>query len=219
MSLVRQAEHRRILTVEEVEFDSLTQDLSEQNAELQRRLGEAVRSSGGAHASHQEDSFPQGTAPAENAIHSPASLRTEFTGKATSAIPDPYQVPDELKDLFAGPHAFPISSGSATPREGPATSSKDVHDVAADKPSPEALLAKALQSMMGKSDDDGKPKAKEAETIQLLDFPTPETYHSLLAKRFVPLPTAQMRHLLGHRQFMQRISRWKVCGIQANFSR
>ena len=39
-----QAEHRRILTVEEVEFDSLTQDLSEQNAELQRRLGEAVRS-------------------------------------------------------------------------------------------------------------------------------------------------------------------------------
>ena len=58
------------------------------------------------------------------------------------------------------------------------TSSKDVPDVAADKPSPEALLVKALQSVMGKSDDDGKPKAKEAESIRLLDFPTPETYRS-----------------------------------------
>ena len=58
------------------------------------------------------------------------------------------------------------------------TSSKDVPDVAADKPSPETLLVKALQSVMGKSDDDGKPKAKEAESIRLLDFPTPETYRS-----------------------------------------
>ena len=130
-----------------------------------------------ANAQRPEDSFLQGTAPAEN-VPSPASLRTEITGKATSAIPDPYQVPDEMKDLFAGPQVYPISSGNTTPREGRATSSKDVPDVAADKPSPEAPLVKALQSMMGKSDDDGKPKAKEAETIKLLDFPTPETYRS-----------------------------------------
>ena len=89
-----QAEHRRVITLEEVEFDSLIQDLSEQNAELQRRLGEAVRSSGGVPAPHHEDGFRQGTASAENAIPSPASLRTEITGKATSELPDPYQVPD-----------------------------------------------------------------------------------------------------------------------------
>ena len=171
-----QAEHRRILTVEEVEFDSLIQDLSEQNAELQRRLGEAVRSSGGVHVPQPEDSFPRGTASAENAGPSPASLRIEITGNAASELPDPYQVPDEMKDLFAGPKVFPLSSGNTTPREERATSSKDVHDVVAEKPSPEALLVKALQSMMGESDDDGKPK--EAETIKLLDFPTPETYRS-----------------------------------------
>ena len=173
-----QAEHRRVITLEEVEFDSLMQDLSEQNAELQRRLGEAVRSSGGVPVPHHEDGFPQGTASAENAIPSPASLRTEITGKATSELPDPYQVPEEMKDLFAGPKVFPLSSGNTTPREERATSSKDVHGVVAEKPSPEALLVKALQSMMGKGDDDGKPKAKEAETIKLLDFPTPETYQS-----------------------------------------
>ena len=111
-----QAEHTRILTLEEVEFDSLIQDLSAQNAELQRRLGEAVRSSGGAPVPRQEDSFPQGTASAENAIFSPASLRTEITGKAISALPDPYQVPEDLKDLFAGPQVFPISSSNTTPR-------------------------------------------------------------------------------------------------------
>ena len=127
---------------------------------------------------HHEDRFPQGTAPAENAIPSPASLRTEITGKATSELPDPYQVPEEMKDLFAGPKVFPLSSGNTTPREERATSSKDVHGVVAEKTSPEALLVKALQSMTGKGDDDGKPKAKEAETIKLLDFPTPETYRS-----------------------------------------
>ena len=83
-----------------------------------------------------------------------------------------------MKDLFAGPKVFPLSSGNTTPREERATSSKDVQGVVEEKPSPEALLVKALQSMMGKSDDDGKPKAKEAETIKLLDFPTPETYRS-----------------------------------------
>ena len=173
-----QAEHRRVVTLEEVEFDSLIQDLSEQNAELQRRLGEAVRSSREAPLPHQEDSFPQGTAPAEHVVPSPASLRTEFTGKAVSDLPDPNQVPEEMKDLFAGPKVFPLSSGNTTPREERATSSKDVQGVVEEKPSPEALLVKALQSMMGKSDDDGKPKAKEAETIKLLDFPTPETYRS-----------------------------------------
>ena len=173
-----QAEHRRVVTLEEVEFDSLIQDLSEQNAELQRRLGEAVRSSREAPLPQQEDSFPQGTAPAEHVVPSPASLRTEFTGKAVSDLPDPYQVPEEMKDLFAGPKVFPLSPGNTTPREERATSSEDVQGVVAEKPSPEALLVKALQSMMGKGDDDGKPKAKEAETIKLLDFPTPETYRS-----------------------------------------
>ena len=53
-----QAEHRRILMLEEEEFDSLIQDLSEQNAELQRRLGEIDRSSAGVPVPHHEDSFP-----------------------------------------------------------------------------------------------------------------------------------------------------------------
>ena len=131
---------------------------------LQRRLGEAVRSSGEVPLPHHEDGFPQGT--------------TETTSKATSDLPDPYQVPKEMKHLFAGPKVFPLSSGNTTPREERATSSKDVQDVVKEKPSPETLLVKALQSMMGKGNDDGKPKAKEAETIKLLDFPTPETYRS-----------------------------------------
>ena len=96
----------------------------------------------------------------------------------TSELPDPCQAPEEMKDLFAGPKVFPLSSGNTTPREERAISSKDVHDTVAEKPSPEALRVKALQSMMGKSDDDGKPKAKEAETIKFLDFPIPEIYRS-----------------------------------------
>ena len=138
-----QAEHRRVVTLEEVEFDSLIQDLSEQNAELQRRLGEAVRSSGRANVSKPEDSFLQGTAPVANAVHSPTSLRTEFTGKATPELPDPYQVPEEMKDLLAGRKVYPLTSGDSTPREGRATSSKDVPDVAVNTSSPETLLVKA----------------------------------------------------------------------------
>ena len=40
------------------------------------------------------------------------------------------------------------------------------------------LLAEALKSVIKKPDDDDKPKAKEAETVKLPDFPTPETYRS-----------------------------------------
>ena len=43
-----------------------------------------------------------------------------------------------MKDLFAGPKVFPLSSGNTTPREERATSSKDAHGVVAEKPSPEA---------------------------------------------------------------------------------
>ena len=152
-----QAEHRRVVTLEEVEFDSLIQDLSEQNAELQRRLGEAVRSSGRANESKPEDSFPQGTAPSANAAFSPASLRTDFTGKATPELPDPFQIPEEMKDLLAGPKVYPLSPGNSTPREDRAVSSKDVPGTGTNTSSPETLLIKALQSMVGKGDDDGKP--------------------------------------------------------------
>ena len=173
-----QAEHRRVVTLEEVEFDSLIQDLSEQNAELQRRLGEAIRSSGRANESKPEDSFPQGTAPSANAVFGPASLRTDFMGKATPELPDPFQIPEEMKDLLAGPKVYPLSPGNSTPREDRAVSSKDVPGTGANTSSPETLLIKALQSMVGKGDDDGKPKAKEAESIKLLEFPTPDTYRS-----------------------------------------
>ena len=40
------------------------------------------------------------------------------------------------------------------------------------------LLVEALKSMIKKFDDDDKPKAKEAETVKLPDFPNPETYRS-----------------------------------------
>ena len=173
---VHQAEHQRILTREEVEFDSLIQDLSEENAELQRRLGEAVRSSG----DQRDNARPEGSAPqgaASTKERSPASLRTEITGALREDLPDPFKVPDEMKELFAGP-VFPLNSGDTTPQEGHATSSKDVPVAAPMNSSPENLLLKALQSMMSRGDEDGKPKAKEEESIKLLEFPTPETYRS-----------------------------------------
>ena len=159
----QEAEHWNILTQEEVEFDSLTQDLSEQNAELHRRVGEAVQALGSGQTDRApEGSFPRGTAPTRKS--SPASLRTDFTG----GLPDPFQVPDEIKDLFAR-HARPPSSRQTTPREERAASSKDVPVAAVENPSPESLLVKALLSMMNKGYENGKPKTKEAETIKLLD--------------------------------------------------
>ncbi|CAE7440996.1 CPK12 [Symbiodinium sp. CCMP2456] len=40
------------------------------------------------------------------------------------------------------------------------------------------ILAEALKSAIKKPEDDDKPKAKEAESVKLPDFPNPETYRS-----------------------------------------
>ena len=87
-----------------------------------------------------------------------------------------------MKNLFAR-QAIPIHSGNATPRKERAVSSKDVPGAVVENPSPENLLVKALQSVLNKGDEDGKPKIKEAERIKLLDFklldfPKPEAYRS-----------------------------------------
>ena len=81
-----QAEHKQIMTIEEIEFGSLIQDLSEQNAGLQRQLGDAARFSGtgehvptpGGFSFRKEQSTPK--------------LRTEVDEKTR----DPYPIPEEL---------------------------------------------------------------------------------------------------------------------------
>ena len=40
------------------------------------------------------------------------------------------------------------------------------------------ILVEALKAAIKKPEDDDKPKAKEAETVKLPDFPNPETYRS-----------------------------------------
>ena len=80
-----------------------------------------------------------------------------------------------MKDLAR--NAIPINSGNTTPCDERAASSKDVPDADVDKPSPESLLVKALQSMLNNGDEDGKPKTKAPETIKLLDSPSPEPHY------------------------------------------
>ena len=87
-----QAELKRILTIEEIEFDWQIQDLPEQNAKLQRRFGEAVRFSGtGENVLAPGGSFAQGTACVAGA--SPAKLRTD-SAELDENLLDPYPIPE-----------------------------------------------------------------------------------------------------------------------------
>ena len=76
------------------------------------------------------------------------------------------------------------------------------------------LLAEALTSVIKKPDDD-KPKAKEAETAKLPDFPNPETYRSwkITVREAVQQHlTNPMRPSSGYKKSMNAVAPWNSLG-------
>ena len=95
-------------------------------------------------------------------------------------MPNPRQVPEELRDILGRTQKFDIGDpfeDKAPEAEVSAAEQSEANEPTKPKEATE-LLAEALKAAIRKPDDDDKPKAKEAETVKLPDFPNPETYRS-----------------------------------------
>ena len=95
-------------------------------------------------------------------------------------LPNPREVPEQLQGILGRTQKF--DNGDPFEDKAPGAEVSTAEQSEASEPTkpkeaPE-LLAEALKSVIKKPDDDDKPKAKEAETVKLPDFPNPETYRS-----------------------------------------
>eukprot|EP00439_Symbiodinium_sp_Y106_P048859 s4496_g6.t1 len=95
-------------------------------------------------------------------------------------LPNPREIPVELQGILGRPQRFNIGDSSEMKAPGVEVFAAEQSEQAepAKPKEPMELLAEALKSVIKKPDDDDKPKAKEAETVKLPDFPNPETYRS-----------------------------------------
>ena len=94
-------------------------------------------------------------------------------------LPNPREIPEQLQSTLRRTQKFNIGDPVETRAPGAEGSTAEQSEPAEPTKLKAAteLLAEALKSVIKKPDDD-KPKAKEAETVKLPDFPTPETYRS-----------------------------------------
>ena len=134
----------------------------------------------------------------------PLSRSSGYTGLLTPPgisapqgpqAPNPHVIPESMRGLFAQMNVGPPTTAEATgvpgftqPAEAPRSTTGP--QVPVGKPSEGAPnptldflkaqtgLLEAAGLLKGESAQEEKPKAKEAETIKLPDFPNPETYRS-----------------------------------------
>ena len=95
-------------------------------------------------------------------------------------LPNPREVPEELRNLLGRTQKFDIGDpieDRAPDAEVSTAEQSEANEPAKPKEATE-ILAEALKAAIEKPEDDDKPKAKEAETVKLPDFPNPETYRS-----------------------------------------
>ena len=176
---------------------SLTEDqMQAQNDELQEELASAEKAL----------KFYRETANATDipVPSTPLSKASGYTGLLTPPgisapqgpqAPSPHVIPDSMRGLFAqmnvGPPTMAEAKGApsfAQPAETPRSTTGPqvpVGNPSEGAPNPTLEFLKAQTALLeaagllkGESAQEEKPKAKEAETVKLPDFPNPETYRS-----------------------------------------
>ena len=176
---------------------SLTEDqMQAQNDELQEELVSAEKAL----------KFYRETANATDipVPSTPSSKASGYTGLLTPPgisapqgpqAPSPHVIPDSMRGLFAqmnvGPPTTTEAKGApsfAQPAETPRSTTDPqipVGNPSEGAPNPTLEFLKAQTALLeaagllkGESAQEEKPKAKEAETVTLPDFPNPETYRS-----------------------------------------
>ena len=176
---------------------SLTEDqMQAQNDELQEELVSAEKAL----------KFYRETANATDipVPSTPLSKASGYTGLLTPPgisapqgpqAPSPHVIPDSMRGLFAqmnvGPPTTAEAKGApsfAQPAETPRSTTGPqvpVGNPSEGAPNPTLEFLKAQTALLeaagllkGESAQEEKPKAKEAETVKLPDFPNPETYRS-----------------------------------------
>ena len=183
-------EHHYHLTSEEQQFDNLVADLEDRNAELIAQVN-SLRSV----LTTEQNSPPQGGALPVNVVglsESSAAQSSPPQGGASASgvqgpghswvptLPNPREIPEQPQGVLGRTQKFNIGDPVETRAPGAEGSTAEQSETAEPTKPKEAteLLAEALKSVIKKPDDDDKPKAKEAETVKLPDFPNPETYRS-----------------------------------------
>ncbi|OLP98785.1 hypothetical protein AK812_SmicGene18734 [Symbiodinium microadriaticum] len=150
-------------------------EMSEQNDRLQDELAAAERSlrmESEARGSNEGNK----AAPREQAAPQEPALQPKV------AFSHPFEIPESLR------HLFPNRKTEPTIPPGFEGTPKNQNEKPSSVPSAEtntqselnaAMLLQAAANLSNKSEtEEGKPKVKEAETIKLPDFPSPETYRS-----------------------------------------
>ena len=165
-------------------------DLEDRNAEFKAEVN-SLRS----FLATEQNSPPQGGALPVNVVglseSSAAQSSPPQCGASASGVqgpghswvptlPNPREIPEQLQSILGRTQKFNIGDAvetRASGAEGSAAEQSEPAEPTKLKAATE-LLAEALKSVIKKPDDDDKPKAKEAETVKLPDFPNPETYRS-----------------------------------------
>ena len=180
------------LTSEEQQYDSLIVDLEDRNAELIAEVN-SLRSI----LPIQQQSPPQGGAMPVNVVsgESAAEQSSPPQGGVTASgakgsvspwapsLPNPREIPQSLQGVLGRTQRFNIGEPQEPKAPGVELSAAELSELKepanAKEPKETAeILVEALKSAIQKPGDDDKPKAKEAETVKLPDFPNPETYRS-----------------------------------------
>ena len=183
-------EYHYHLTSEAQQYDNLIADLEDRNAELIAEVnslrsvlttGQNSPPQGGAvpvigvdpgESSAKQSSPPQGGASASG-VQGPGH-------PWVPTLPNPREIPQELRNILGRTQKFEIGDpveDKAPEAEGSTAEQSEANEPNKPKEATE-ILAEALKAAIKKPEDDDKPKAKEAETVKLPDFPNPETYRS-----------------------------------------
>ena len=183
-------EYHYHLTSEAQQYDNLIADLEDRNAELIAEVNSlrSVLTTG-------QNSPPQGGAvpvigvdPGESSAKpsSPPQGGASASGVQgpghpwVPTLPNPREIPQELRNILGRTQKFEIGDpveDKAPEAEGSTAEQSEANEPNKPKEATE-ILAEALKAAIKKPEDDDKPKAKEAETVKLPDFPNPETYRS-----------------------------------------
>ena len=189
------------LSVEEQQHDDLVTDLMDQNAELQAEVDSLRMEFAEARNSPTQVGAPPGAGIGDIPLGNPDNLSPPQGGANQSAVafqgsqgsrtswmptlPDPRVVPKELEGILGGPQVFNLPRGTKAKDSEVQEAHKHSDEPSDQKPteapkteSPHDDLVSALKAVIGKKDDDDKPRVKEAETIRLPGFPNPESYRS-----------------------------------------
>ena len=150
-------------------------EMSEQNDRLQDELAAAERSL-------RMESEARGSNEGNKAAPREQAAPQEPAPQPRVAFSHPFEIPESLR------HLFPNRRTEPTTPPGFEGIPKNRNEKASGVPPAEtnaqselnaAMLLQAAANLSNKSEtEEGKPKVKEAETIKLPDFPSPETYRS-----------------------------------------